>query len=135
MSRPALLGLETGGRGPEPSFRRPLLGFLLGMPGGESCVEGPQKVRWEIYIFTMWTQKQSAWGKGKPVEGSSLPLLRLGYSSAGHSICSVIADGGCWVCLFLILWLHLQPMEVPGPGIESEPLLQPMSQLRQCWIL
>ena len=26
-------------------------------------------------------------------------------------------------CLFVCLWPHTQPMEVPGPGIESEPQL------------
>lgn len=30
---------------------------------------------------------------------------------------------------FLILWLHSQHMEVPGPGIASEVQLQPMPQL------
>ena len=37
---------------------------------------------------------------------------------------------------FVILWPHPQPhREVSGPGIESEPQLQPPLQLRQCWIL
>lgn len=29
--------------GTEPSFRRPLLSFLSGVPGGDSCVEKPLK--------------------------------------------------------------------------------------------
>lgn len=40
---PALLGLEVGWRGTEPSCRRPLLSFLSGVPGGHSCVERPLK--------------------------------------------------------------------------------------------
>ena len=29
----------------------------------------------------------------------------------------------------------MRHMKVPGPGIESEPQLQPVPQLRQHWIL
>ena len=32
-------------------------------------------------------------------------------------------------------WPHPHHMEVPEPGIKSEPQLQPMPQLQQCWIL
>ena len=34
-----------------------------------------------------------------------------------------------------VFWLHPQHMEIPRPGIESELPLQPMPQLRLCWIL
>ena len=42
-----------------------------------------------------------------------------------------------WEFLFLLtLWLHLQHMEVPGPGTESEPQLPSTQQLLlQCRIL
>ena len=39
--------------------------------------------------------------------------------------------GGILSLSFLILWPHLGYVEVPGPGIESEPQMQ----LRQCRIL
>ena len=32
-------------------------------------------------------------------------------------------------------WPCLQHVEVPGPGIESEPQLWPMLQLQQCWFI
>ena len=31
-----------------------------------------------------------------------------------------------YVCMYFSLWPHLWHMEVPGPGIESGPQLQPM---------
>ena len=34
----------------------------------------------------------------------------------------------------IIFWLHPQPKEIPGPGTESMPQLQPIPQLRQCQI-
>ena len=34
-----------------------------------------------------------------------------------------------------LFWPYTQHMEVPGPGIKSEPQLQPVPQLWQCWIL
>ena len=37
--------------------------------------------------------------------------------------------------VFFPLWLHLQHVEVPGPGIEPELHLRTMLQLQQCWIL
>ena len=37
--------------------------------------------------------------------------------------------------LFLIFWLYLWHIDVPGPGIESETQLQPMPQLQQHQIL
>ena len=33
-----------------------------------------------------------------------------------------------------LLWLHLQHVEVPGPGIKSKPQLQPVPLLQQRWI-
>ena len=36
---------------------------------------------------------------------------------------------------FLLFWLYLQHMEVPGPGIKSKLELQPMAKLRQPQIL
>ena len=36
---------------------------------------------------------------------------------------------------FLFFWLHLQHMEVPRPGNESELQLQPTPQLQQCHIV
>lgn len=45
VSRPIVFGLEIDRMDPEPSFRRHLLGFLFGLPGGGSCVGGPQRVR------------------------------------------------------------------------------------------
>ena len=33
---------------------------------------------------------------------------------------------------FLILWPHPRHMEVPRPGIKSEPQLQPLKQPLQC---
>ena len=43
-----------------------------------------------------------------------------------------------WQCCFFFGGgggSHLWHIEVPGPGIESEPQLQPKPQLQQCWIL
>ena len=37
--------------------------------------------------------------------------------------------------LFFFKWLHPWHVEVPRPGIESKPQLQPTPQLRQSWIL
>ena len=45
VSGPIFFGLEIDRMGPEPSFRRSLLGFPFGLRGGESCVGGPQRVR------------------------------------------------------------------------------------------
>lgn len=42
VSRSALLGLEIGWRGTEPS-RRPPLSFLSGASGGDGCIERPLK--------------------------------------------------------------------------------------------
>lgn len=42
VSRSALLGLEIGWRGTEPS-RRPPLSFLSGTSGGGGCIERPLK--------------------------------------------------------------------------------------------
>ena len=36
---------------------------------------------------------------------------------------------------FLVFFMAAPAMEVSGPGIESEPQLQPMPQLWPCWIL
>ena len=36
---------------------------------------------------------------------------------------------------FLFFWQHLRHMDVPGPGIKSEPQLRPTLQMWQCWIL
>lgn len=38
-------------------------------------------------------------------------------------------------CFFFFFWPHPEHMEVPWPGIESDPELQPVLQLRQLWIL
>ena len=35
---------------------------------------------------------------------------------------------------FFFLWLYLWHMEVPGPGVQLEPQLWPVSQPRQHWI-
>ena len=43
-------------------------------------------------------------------------------------------QGKCFFVLFC-LWLHPRHMKIPGPGIKSEPQLQPTSQLQQCQIL
>ena len=46
--------------------------------------------------------------------------------------------GGCFegvFCFVFLSWLHPQHMEIPGPGTESEPHLQPMPQLQQHRIL
>ena len=40
-----------------------------------------------------------------------------------------------FVNLFIYECLYLRYMEVPRPGIRSEPHLQPMQQLWQCWVL
>lgn len=45
VSRPIVFGLEIDRMDPEPSFRRHLLGFPFGLPGGGSYVGGPPKVR------------------------------------------------------------------------------------------
>ena len=39
------------------------------------------------------------------------------------------------ILTFSCFWLHPRHLEVPGPGIESEPRLQPTLQLRQGQIL
>ena len=36
---------------------------------------------------------------------------------------------------YLFIWPHPQHMEVPWPGMKSEPQLQPTPQLWQSWIL
>ena len=43
---------------------------------------------------------------------------------------SKVSSGLC-IGTFFFKWLNLRHMEVPGPGIELEPQLQPVSQLRQ----
>ena len=54
----------------------------------------------------------------------------------GISLCSVHPSlCSHTVCIFFFLfWPHWQHMEVPGPGIESEPQLQPAPQLQQCQV-
>ena len=36
--------------------------------------------------------------------------------------------------LFIYSWPHSRHTEVSGPGMESEPQLQPTPQLQKCWI-
>ena len=80
-----------------------------------------------------WRRKLSNMNERNDKAGYMKPLNQICSSQSRVPLPAIPA--ALWNLCFIFFLFRPRHMEVPGPGIKSEPQLQPMPQLQQHWIL
>ena len=97
------------------------------------CIVGSSKFVFVVVVVVLLPQLTEVPGQGSKLHHRS--------DNEGSLTCCTTRELLESIFFFLsffffpFFWPHLQHMEIPGPGIKSEPQLQPMPQLQQCPIL